>query len=114
MADSPDGGAAQRAEELLCREQELAADNAVTEQDVKRAAERSAEAHERDREAHLRERQRHYDAGVAHERAAEVEELAVHQGLGDVAAHQRAAEREREAARRDYVAAQEADHQEHS
>jgi hypothetical protein len=81
---------------------------------LRAAAERSAEAHERDREAHLRERQRHYDAGVAHERAAEVEELAVHQGLGDVAAHQRAAEREREAARRDYVAAQEADHQEHS
>jgi hypothetical protein len=114
MADSPGGETVPRAEELRRREQQLAAGKPVTADDVKRAAMRAEEAHERDREAHLRERQRHYDAGAAHERAAEVEELAVHEGLGDVAAHRRAAEREREAARRDYVAAQEADHQAHS
>jgi hypothetical protein len=42
-----------------------------------------------------RELQRHYEAGAADERAAEIEELAVREGLGDVAAHQRAAERQR-------------------
>ncbi len=50
-------------------------------------------AHQRDVEAHRRELRRHYE------------------GLGDVEAHQRAAEREREAARRDLRAAQEADRQ---
>lgn len=54
---------------------------------------------------------RHYEAGAAHERAAEVEELAVEERLGDVAAHRRAAEKEREAARRDLQAAQQADQQ---
>jgi hypothetical protein len=52
--------------------------------------------------------QRHYEAGVAHERAAEVEERAVAEGLGDVEAHRRAAEKEYEAARRHFIAAQEA------
>jgi hypothetical protein len=63
-------------------------------------------AHARDRELY-----RHYEAGAAHERAAEIEELAVEEGLGDVSAHQRAAERERAAARRDLQAAQEFDRQ---
>jgi hypothetical protein len=108
MADSPSGEAAERAEELLRRGSELAAGKAITEDDVKRAAERAKRAHARDEEAHRRERQRHYEAGAAHERAAELQELAVEEGLGDVAAHRRAAEREREAARRDYLAAQEA------
>ncbi|WP_165609403.1 hypothetical protein [Mycobacterium alsense] len=48
-------------------------------------------------------------AGAAHERAAEVHERAVFEGLGDVAAHRLAAEREREAARGNPRAAQEAD-----
>src|ERR1700739_5057107 len=100
--------AAQRAQELLLREAELAAGRGVTEQDVKRAAER---AYERDQEAHRRELRCHYDAGAAHERAAEIHELAVEEGLGDVAAHRRAAEWGREAARRDLLAAQAADRQ---
>ncbi len=108
MADSAGGEAAQRAEELQRRERELAAGKAITDEDVKRARERAERAHERDRDAHERERQRHYLAGAAHERAAEVHELAVEEGLGDVGAHERAAAREREAARRDYLAAQEA------
>ncbi|WP_155726838.1 hypothetical protein [Mycobacterium avium] len=51
---------------------------------------------------------RHYQAAIAHERVAEVEDRAVAEGLGDVAAHQRAADREREAARRNFMAAQQA------
>lgn len=39
-------------------------------------------------------------------RAAEVEELAVQEGLGDVAAHRRTADRERAAVRRELQAAQ--------
>ena len=101
--------AAQRADELNRRGRDLAAGKAITPQDVKRAAEQAELAHERDAEAHRRERHRHFEAGAAHERAAEIQELAVEEGLGDVAAHQRAAVREREAARRDYLAAQEAE-----
>ncbi|MCV7445008.1 hypothetical protein AWB91_24840 [Mycobacterium paraense] len=111
MAVSPGEEAAQRAQELLLRGAELAAGKAVTEEDVKRAAERSDRAHVRDQAARDRAVYRHYEAGAAHERAAEIEELAVVEGLGDVDAHRRAAERERDAARRDLRAAQEADQQ---
>ncbi|OBI89756.1 hypothetical protein [Mycobacterium sp. 1245805.9] len=111
MADSPGDEAAQRAQELLRRESELAARKAVTQDDVRRAAERADRAHRRDQAARERAVYRHYAAGAAHERAAEVEELAVAEGLGDVAAHRRAAAKEREAARRELRAAQEADQQ---
>jgi hypothetical protein len=111
MADTAGDEAAQRAQELLRRGAELAARKAVTEDDVKRAAEHAERSHERDQEARQRELYRHYEAGAAHERAAEVHELAVEEGLGDVAAHRRAAEWEREAARRDLQAAQQADNQ---
>ncbi len=111
MAVSPGEEAAQRAQELLRRGQDLAAHKAVTEEDVKLAAERGERAHVRDQEARNRALRRHYEAGAAHERAAQIHELAVEEGLGDVAAHQRAAEMEREAARRDLEAAQEADQQ---
>ncbi|WP_407685272.1 hypothetical protein [Mycobacterium sp. HUMS_1102779] len=109
MADSPGDEAAQRAAELSRRERDLAAHRPVTEDDVKRAAERAARARERDVEAHRRLLQRHYAAAAAHERAAEAHELALEEGLGDVAAHRLAAEREREAARRDLMTAQEAE-----
>ena len=112
MTDSPGDEAARRAAELLRRGKDLAAGKAITEDDLKRAAERAERAHERDREAHRREHYRHYEAAAAHERAAEIHELAVEERLGDVAAHQRAAERERQAARRDFIAAQEYDRQE--
>ncbi|OBI43201.1 hypothetical protein [Mycobacterium colombiense] len=108
MAESPGEDAARRAQELLRREEELASGKAITPADVKRAAERAETSRERDEAAHRREVDRHYQAGVAHERAAEVHERAVAEGLGDVAAHRRAAEKEREAARRNFVAAQEA------
>ncbi len=64
-----------------------------------------------DQAAHRRGVQRHYEAGGAHVRAAKVEERAVAEGLGDVAAHRRAAEKEHQAARRNFIAAQEADQQ---
>jgi len=111
MADSRGNEAAQRAAELLRRERELAAHQAVTEDDVRRAAERATRAHERDNEAHRRVRQRHYHAAVAHERAAAAHELAAEEGLGDVDGHRRAAERQREAARRDLIVAQESEQQ---
>jgi len=111
MAESPGHEAAQRAHELLRRGAELAARKAVTQKDVQRAAEHAARAHQRDQAARGRELERHYEAGAAHERAAEIQELAVQEGLGDVAAHQRAAERERAAARRNMAAAQESDRQ---
>lgn len=63
---------------------------------------------QRDLDAHRRDEHRHYQAAIAHERAAEVEDRAVAEGLGNVAAHQRAADREREAARRNFMAAQQA------
>ena len=111
MADTPGDEAGRRAQELLRRGSDLAAHKSVTEDDVKRAAERADRAHERDQAARQRAIHRHYAAGAAHERAAEVEELAVEEGLGDVAAHRRAANREREAARRELQAAQQADQQ---
>jgi len=107
MGESPGAEAAQRADELLRREQELAARKTITEADVRRAGERAAAAHERDREAHRRELLRHYQAGVAHERASQVHQRAVKEGLGDVDAHQRAAEKERDAARYHFQIAQE-------
>jgi hypothetical protein len=110
MADSG-SEAAQRAQELLSRGAELAARKVVTQNDVKRAAQRAERAHQRDRDARDRELYRHRAAGAAHVRAAEVHELAVEEGLGDVAAQRRAAEREREAARRNLPAAREADRQ---
>jgi len=109
MGESPGREAAQRADELLRREQELAARKAITPADVRRANERAAAAHERDREAHRRELLRHYQAGVAHERASEVHQRAVQEGLGDVAAHELAAKREREAARHHFQISQESD-----
>ncbi|HUE34809.1 MAG TPA: hypothetical protein VMQ38_18450 [Mycobacterium sp.] len=93
------------------RNEELAARKAITSEDLQRATEHAELAHERDQKARDRELYRHYEAGAAHERAADVEELAVREGLGDVSAHQRAAQREREAARRDLAAAQEFDRQ---
>ncbi|OBH40436.1 hypothetical protein [Mycobacterium mantenii] len=110
MADTPGNEAARRSQELLRRGRELADGHSITEADVRRAAERAESAHARDEEAHRRESRRHYEAAIAHERAAEIQELAVAEGLGDVDAHKRAAEREREAARRNFVAAQEAVH----
>jgi hypothetical protein len=111
MADSRGSEAARRAQELLHRGADLAAGKAITEQDVKRAAEYAERARERDQEARDRELLRHYEAGAAHERAAEVHERAVEEGLGDVDAHGRAAQRERDAARRNLQAAQESDRQ---
>ncbi|GAB4611463.1 hypothetical protein MOKP35_39110 [Mycobacterium avium subsp. hominissuis] len=72
------------------------------------AAERAETSRQRDLDAHRRDEHRHYQAAIAHERVAEVEDRAVAEGLGDVAAHQRAADREREAARRNFMAAQQA------
>lgn len=109
MGDSPGNEAAQRAEELLRRGRDLAARKPITSQDVERATDRAEHAQDRDHDAHRRERNRHYEAAAAHERAAEIHELAVAEGLGDVGAHRLAAEREREAARRNFLAAQEAD-----
>lgn len=109
MGDSPGNEAAQRAEELLRRGRDLAARKPITPQDVERATDRAEHAAARDLEAHRRDRDRHYEAAAAHERAAEIHELAVAEGLGDVGAHRLAAEREREAARRNFLAAQEAD-----
>lgn len=111
MAGSRGDEATQRAQELLRREAELAAGRGVTQQDVKRAAELAELASERDREAHRRELDCHYQAAAAHERAAAVHERAADVGVGDIAAHRRAAEREREAARRDLLVAQSADRQ---
>ncbi|OBK67179.1 hypothetical protein [Mycobacterium sp. 1165178.9] len=111
MGEAAGNEAARRAEELLRRGRELSAGQAITADDVKRAAEHAEHSHERDQAAHRRGVQRHYAAGVAHERAAEVEDRAVAEGLGDVAAHRRAAEKEREAARRHFIAAQEAHQQ---
>lgn len=112
MAESAGDEAHRRAQELMRRGAELAARKAVTEDDVRRAAEHAARAHARDQNARDRELLRHYEAGAAHERAAEVHEAAVKEGLGDVAAHRLAAAREREAARRDLQFAQEAGNQE--
>lgn len=111
MGEAAGNQAARRAEELLHRGRELASGKAITSADVKRAAERAEASRERDQAAHRRGVDRHYDAAAAHERAAEVEERAVAEGLGDVAAHRRAAEKERESARRNFIAAQEANHQ---
>jgi hypothetical protein len=111
MGEAAGNEAARRAEELLRRGQELSAGKAVTADDLKCAADHAEQSRVRDQAAHQRSVQRHYEAGVAHERAAEVEERAVAEGLGDVAAHQRAAEKEREAARRNFIAAQEAGQQ---
>ncbi|RDH77992.1 hypothetical protein DVS77_14240 [Mycolicibacterium moriokaense] len=111
MTDSPGEEAAERADELLRREAQLAAGVPVTEEDAQHAAEHAARAHARDEDSHRRLQYRHYQAAAAHERAAEIEELAVEEGLGDVAAHRQAAVREREAARRNLIEAQEADPQ---
>lgn len=111
MADSPGNAAAQRADELLRRGKALAARRAITEDDVLRAAECVGVAQERDQNARDRDLQRHYEAGAAHERAAEVEETAAREDVGDVDAHQRAAQRQREAARRELQAAQESGRQ---
>ncbi|MEB4208623.1 hypothetical protein [Mycobacterium sp. 94-17] len=111
MGDKAGKEAATRAEELLRRGRELADRKPVTAADARRASERAEHAHARDQDARDRELQRQYEAAAAHERAAEVHELAVKEGLGDVAAHRRAAEKERESARRDYQKAQEADRQ---
>ncbi|OBF67772.1 hypothetical protein A5753_03345 [Mycobacterium sp. 852002-51971_SCH5477799-a] len=111
MGEAAGNEAARRAEELLRRGAELSAGQGITEDDVKRAAEHAEHSHERDQVAHQRGVHRHYEAGVAHERAAEVEERAVAEGLGDVEAHRRAAEKEHEAARRNFIAAQESDRQ---
>ncbi|WP_406817185.1 hypothetical protein [Mycobacterium sp. M23085] len=108
MGEAAGDEATRRAEELLRRGEELSAGKAITADDVKRAAERAELAQLRDQAAHRRVAQRHYEAGVAHERAAEVEQRAVAEGLGDVAAHRRAADQEREAARRNFIAAQQA------
>ena len=107
MRESPGREAAQRADELLRREQELAARKAITEADVRRAGEHAAAAQERDRQAHRRELLRHYEAGVTHERASEVHQRAALEGLGDVTAHRLAANREREAARHHFQISQE-------
>lgn len=109
MADSPGDEAAERADELLRREEKLVAGTPVTDEDARRAAENAARAHARDQDAHRRLQYRHYEAAAAHERAAEVEDLAVEEGIGDVAAHKQAAVREREAARRNLIEAQEAE-----
>lgn len=111
MTVSPGEEAAQRAQELLRRGAELAAGKGVTEDDVKRATEHADRSRVRDQAARQRAVYRHYEAGAGHERAARIEERAATDGLGDVAAHRRAAERERDAARRDLRAAQEADQQ---
>lgn len=111
MADTAGKDAARRAEELLHRGQELAARKPVTAADVQRAGERAEQAHVCDQDARDRELRRQYQAAAAHERAAEVHGRAVEEGLGDVAAHRRAAAKERAAARRDYQGAQEADRQ---
>ena len=111
MREAAGNEAARRAQELLRRGEELSAGQAITADDVKRAAEHAEHSHARDQVAHQRGVQRHYEAGAAHERAAEVQERAVAEGLGDVAAHRRAAEQEHEAARRNFIAAQEADQQ---
>ncbi|MEE2854290.1 MAG: hypothetical protein VX424_16760 [Actinomycetota bacterium] len=111
MGEAAGNEAAQRAEELLRRGQELSAGQAVTADDVERAAEHAEQSSLRDQAAHQRSVQRHYEAGAAHERAAEVAERAVAEGLGDVAAHRRTAAKEREAARRNFIAAQEAGQQ---
>jgi hypothetical protein len=111
MTESLGNEAAQRAQELLRRGAELSQGKAVTDEDVQRAAAHAAHAHERDQRARDRELQRHYDAGVAHEHAAKVHELAADEGIGDVAAHRAAALAEREAARRNLISAQESDKQ---
>ena len=100
MADSAGDEAARCSAELLLRSEELAPRKAITSEDLQRATECAELAHERDQKARDRELYRHYEAGAADERAAHVEELAVREGLGDVAAHRCAAQREREAARR--------------
>lgn len=111
MGEAAGNEAARRAEELLHRGQELVSGKAITAADVTQAAECAERSRVRDQAAHQRAVQRHYEAGVAHERAAEVEERAVAEGLGDVAAHRRAVDKEREAARRNFIAAQEAGQQ---
>ncbi|WP_155728357.1 hypothetical protein, partial [Mycobacterium avium] len=90
------------------RGRDLAAGKVITAADVQCAAERAETSRQRDLDAHRRDEHRHYQAAIAHERVAEVEDRAVAEGLGDVAAHQRAADREREAARRNFMAAQQA------
>jgi hypothetical protein len=109
MADSPGDQAAERSQQLLRRSRDLAARKAITQDDIDRAARHAQDAHERDEEAHRREQYWLYEAGATHERAAEIQELAVQEGLGDVDAHRQAAERERQAALRDLQAAQEFD-----